>query len=104
MNWLWEPLWLAYPTAALLILTALFAWSVRWWLNAFPVAPLNYRYEPMYAKAYEKPASTNYHQVYAYTATSASALIHFPQMTREQIRQKREMEDRMWGFLPEVGS
>ena len=101
--WL-EPLWLAYPTAGLLLLVTLFALSVRWKLKAHPVPVLNYAYEPRYAQAYRRfdAAPMNYHQVFAASATSASAIIYAP--TREQIMRKREMEDRMWGFLPEVGS
>ena len=106
MTWL-QPLWLAYPTAALAILTLLFALSVRWTLKAHPVPVLNYAYEPHYARTYRQPTvAYNFPQAYSMTATSAVAHIHvgFPHMTREQIRQKREIEDRMWGFLPEVGS
>lgn len=47
MTWL-EPLWLAYPTAALALLALLFGCSVRWWLDKFPVPELNYAYEKRY--------------------------------------------------------
>ena len=75
MNWLWEPLWLAYPTAALLILTAMFAWSVRWWLREFPVAPLNHVAERPYAETYRKPAPTNYWQNFGVMAASAATSV-----------------------------
>ena len=76
-SWLYEPLWLAYPVAALVLLTALFAWSVRWWLAAFPVPELNYSYE----RKYEKPKPVSWNPtpgIMMATATSAVAYIHQP--------------------------
>jgi hypothetical protein len=100
MTWL-EPMWLAYPTAALLVLTILFALSVRWTLKAHPVPVLNYAYEPVYARTYRPATPTNYHQGFsAMTATSAVAFVH--EMTREQIMRRRAMEDALWGDLPSV--
>jgi hypothetical protein len=102
MTWL-QPMWLAYPTAGLLVLTLLFALSVRWTLRAHPVSVLNYAYEPRYRATYAPPRrETNYSQVFAATATSAVAIWHAP--TREQVMHRRAMEDAMWGHLPEVGS
>lgn len=63
-----------YPTALLVVLTALFAWSVRWWLRKFPVTPLNWDYERRYrphAPVRYLDAPTNLHQVFAASATSA---------------------------------
>jgi hypothetical protein len=90
MTWL-EPMWLAYPTAGLLLLVALFAWSVQWWLKTFPVAELNYSYEPKY----ERPRAhepTNYWQtlpMMAMTATSAVAYIHQPPVLYDPYTGKR---------------
>jgi hypothetical protein len=72
-----EPLWLVYPVIALTILTALFAWSVRWWLAEFPVMPLNHTAEIPYRTPARTP--TNFHQylgVMAATASSAVAFVH----------------------------
>lgn len=99
MTWL-EPLWLAYPTAVLAILTFMFAMSVRWTLKAHPVPVLNYAYEPRYARANRTPApSLNYGQIFA----ASAAAVYIP-MTRGQIMHKRAVEYVMWGHLPPVGS
>lgn len=88
-----EPIWLAYPTGALAILTLLFALSVRWTLKAHPVPDLNYAYEPRYAR-------TNYHQVFAASASSAGAVVHGD--PRRAVEYRRELERLAW--LPGVAS
>jgi hypothetical protein len=96
-----EPIWLAYPTGALAILTLLFALSVRWTLKAHPVPDLNYAYEPRYARTYRAPAGpTNYHQVFAASASSASAIGCVG--PRRAVEYRRELERLAW--LPGVAS
>jgi hypothetical protein len=98
MTWL-QPLWLAYPTAALALLTLIFGLWVRWWLHAFPVTPLNWAYERKYEKPRPYVTSANLHQVYAASASSAVAHVHIG------VPYKRTAEHIIWtGHLPEVGS
>jgi hypothetical protein len=75
VTWL-EPMWLAYPTAALALLTLVFAGSVRWWLKQFPVPELNYAYEAKYRMPRPRDLGPmNFTQVFAATASSAVAWI-----------------------------
>lgn len=78
MTWL-EPMWLAYPTVALLIATAFFAFFA-WQTLRVPVPELNYVYEPRYARTYQPIPRTDwaYMGVMAATAcvsSSASAIV-----------------------------
>lgn len=76
MTWL-EPLWLAYPAMALAIFTVAFAFSVRWWLRAFPVIPVSYRRDEMNRDHLRAMATGHpmFPPIYAVTASSAYSVI-----------------------------
>lgn len=68
---------LIYVFVVLYILVGVFGLLTWKWLRDNPVLPLNWEYE----KRYEKPRAyreTNFHQVFASSASSATAIIYEP--------------------------
>ena len=83
-----------YVAIILAIITALFVWSVVWWLRAFPVLPLNHVYEQNYARAYPSrraPAPT-YHLGVQSLSAQCGALA-----AQVVVEHRREAEKRFWG-------